>query len=677
MGLKGINPIEQHVEKIVVGIFGAACLGVLGWQLLSKPSTVKVGKNDVSMQDAYNKVAEEARRVDAKLKAPSPEGLPAGPEEAIRQLSAFDQKYRGPVAPASTLAAGLDQPFVIGGAGSGVAVGAAQVAEVAFAATSRPTAASFMGSVDPGEITQHPEIAKVLPEKAPFDKAGVSIEATFNGKALREALSADPDGAGPIIAVPRNWWESGTQILGVVLERQTLKGDGTWGESERVQHMPGRLNLIAEPEKMTTAVALKEATRIATEQAGLVRRPPFYATFMGEQWAPPTEREKFEATAGENERTIASLKRQNEEAARRIKALQSSLGNVPGGGGGGGSPPPGRPGGGGGGGLGGGPPGGGGGAPPGGDADERRRRGIQEQIKRLEEQVARRNQQLVDLGEKVEGVSEAASTVPSPKAAVEAPLLDNTATRVWTHDVFAERGKTYRYRVSLALTNPYFGHRASMVEAQADKLGKAALVFTPASDWSDAVTVDPETYLFFTSANGDDSTTGRAASTAAEVYTFAWGRWRRGVTQAEPGDVIAAEIKTPDLAKFIAAQPAATPDAPPPADAPPPGRAPGGRGVAGGGATPAPPPTPGANPTPGIPAGEKIPMITSKFSTNLLMIGVNRVVRDDAGKAQTAEQVVLRDPTGRLFVRLPEADKADQAYARVRASAERDRKSVV
>ncbi|MBY0260822.1 MAG: hypothetical protein K2Q20_00660, partial [Phycisphaerales bacterium] len=59
MRLKGINPLEQHAEKAFLGLFLVAGLGVLAWQFVGKENTVKVGKDDVRLADAYAKVDEE------------------------------------------------------------------------------------------------------------------------------------------------------------------------------------------------------------------------------------------------------------------------------------------------------------------------------------------------------------------------------------------------------------------------------------------------------------------------------------------------------------------------------------------------------------------------------------------------------------------------------------------
>ena len=64
MRLKGINPVEQNIEKVFAGVFVVAILGVLAMQFIGKPNRVKVGKDEVGLDEAYVQVAAEARKTD-------------------------------------------------------------------------------------------------------------------------------------------------------------------------------------------------------------------------------------------------------------------------------------------------------------------------------------------------------------------------------------------------------------------------------------------------------------------------------------------------------------------------------------------------------------------------------------------------------------------------------------
>lgn len=685
MRLKGINPLEQHAEKAFLGLFLVAGLGVLAWQFVGKENTVKVGKDDVRLADAYAKVDEERKRTDIRIRQASPDGLPPiDAAVAVKQLADFEAKYRGPVAPAPALAAALDK----GGLGlkgeSPVARDLVALAEVQAPAPALPTAGAYMAAIDPTEA-KDPEVAAVLPPAAPMDKAWVSVESVFDGAALRTALGADPDGDGPIRAMPKNWWDGSVFVLAVQMERQALKPDGTWTDAEPVKAMPGRA-VVGDLDKLNTATQIKEASRWSAERADEVRRPDFYAIQVGDTWAPPSERERRLGEEGDKAQRVKTKYQQRGEKIRQRDALAKQLqgvGGAPAGGGGGGGRPGGGPG------AGGRPnppvpPGPGGGGQP----DDPRKRSLQASIDRLNGEIAKLESELRDLGEKVGDPAQAGGAgnpaqAPKP-GAIEAALLDNAGMRVWAHDVFVERGKTYRYRVRLALNNPYFGHGAAMLPAQA-ALASKGVWYTPTSEWSAPVCVDPETYLFFTSATPDDPGT-RIASARAEVYQFRWGYWRKGQATLEPGDSVSTEVRVPDLSKVVMEQPAADPAMAPgggggrPGGLPPPPRGlPGGPGGPAGGRDPAPGAGAGGDPAAGNQGGPgrapkpvAVPMVGVAVTDPTLMLGVTTAQAVDTdGKPRNVQQVYLREPSGQVVVRVPELERQEATYRRVADSAER------
>jgi hypothetical protein len=682
MRLKGISPIEQHAEKAFLGLFLVAGLGVLAWQFVGQESTVKVGKDEVRLADAYARIDEERKRTDARIRAAAPEGMPSLENAAaLQQLAEFETRYRGPVSPAPQLAVALDRagPTVTGSSVSPRDL--VQLNEVVAPAPGAPVAGAYMAAIDPGEARADPAVAAVLPAEAPFDKGWVSVETSFDGTALRAALGTDPDSDGPIRAIPKNWWDSGMSIFAVLMERQTLRPDGSWSAPEPVKPMPGRPSLADQLDGLNTAVRIKDVARWSNEQAGAVRRPDFYAIQVGESWAPPTERDQRLAEQGDKESRVRTLMAQRADKIRRRDAIARELQSLGGGGTSPGPRPPGGPGGGGGGAGAPGRPGGGGGgaAPPpsggGNTANESRRRSLQGTLDRLNREIAQHEADLRDLGQNVGDPNQPAPVVPvqGGRAPAGEPVLDTQSLRIWAHDVHVQRGATYRYRVRLALNNPYFGHAAAMLPAQAPLAAKGVM-YTPFSDWSEPVQVDPETYLFFTSASEDD-TGARAATAKAEVYQFRWGFWRRGQAVLEPGDSVLTDIRVPDMSK-MPAEPVPGADPVPAPGAGRPGAAPGGAGRPGGR-----PDGPGGRPDapadPVVPPGQRprpvnVPMIGVPVSDPTILLGVGSMPEVDADGRQVAvQQIYLRDPGGQVVVRVPDDERSSSAYQRVSSSADR------
>jgi hypothetical protein len=670
MRLKGINVFEQHLEKVVAGIFALALLGVLALQFLTGPTTVKVGTNDVQIADAYAKIAAQAQTTDAQMHNAPQVPAPADVDKLFKPIEGFQESLTKSVAPNPQLAASLDKapayPWKQGGGNQGPTD--ASFAEVAFPAPTHAMAAPNMSTVATFEASV-PEVAKILPPAQPYDKASVTVEAVVSGPDIKKALEADPDGDGPIRALPRNWWEGGTYILAVELHRQTLKPDGTWSAPEKVPGMPGRAVLVDKLDQLNDAESLKNAAKLATDQAELVRRTPYYDVSIGDRWIAPGDRAAEEAKGIDKAERIKFLKGDVKLKDAVIKTLTEQISKI-------GSTPSGPGGGGGGGGRQGGGRGGGPAAPPSSappstapSSDEVKRKVLQKKLDQAKEDRAKDIAELRSLGEKVEGEpDQPVQTDQTPKTAKGEPaLLDNPSVRIWAHDVFVERGKTYRYQISVALTNPYFGHSAAMIPAQAEKLAKSGIMRSAPSEWTDPVTVDRETYVFFTSATEDEPVNGANAKARAEIFQFKWGYWRRGAGELEPGDRVAAEIKMPDYSKIMQA---AAPNAPAQPAGPGPGGGPGGRGRApggdGGGGGGAP------NPTATPPA--EVPRVTVDVATKELVVGVGH----GPGKPPSpkASEVFVREDDGQVRIIQPDAEKADSVYIRVNKSAERGEKEL-
>jgi hypothetical protein len=682
MAIKGINPFEQHIEKIVVAIAAAAFLGVLSMQFLGKPNSVKIGtsKDDVPIDKAYDVVEKKAREVEGKITSVDPAVVvPPGTKGVLED---FRSKQKGSVAPHPQLAAALDRPrAIIGGVLANGKPGEVQNARYASftpGAPAKPIAATYIATIHPLEVQQAPELAKLLPPPpAPPDKASISVESTFNGKGLADLLTADPDGDGPASALPSHWWQGGVQILGVGLERQELNPDGTWTQGSPVPPMPGRFDMKAEIEKNIAAGgSLKSGLDDAAKLAPKIRRQPYYAVLFGEEWVPPSEATAQYAAGGAGD-AKAQLHHERDQKNREIqqrqaerKALDSGDERPP--------PPPKSPGG---------PSGKSGGPgretpPPGGsdrktDEKSKRIKTLDTRIEKLFDDRAKIDAKLAELGEKLPDAAPGAGpAVKTAATAAEPALLDSDSIRIWSHDVTVERGKTYRYRIHVFINNPIYGHIAGLLPEQAD-LAKPLALRSADSEWSDAVTVDDQSYYFITSAQEQDPVT-KGPKAAAEVYVFNWGYWRKGSVTLDPGDALTVDVKLPDFDKALAAaaKPRADPDHP--ADVIPPPRQPEGPGGGGGGKNVR-PPTPGVPPPPEEPIDPTVPRPAEpvtfkqvKIENDALLLDVanTAAIGEEGLRSQKAEpQAYLRDTAGRIVTRIPEQDRKKDIYMRVSRSA--------
>jgi hypothetical protein len=642
MRLKGVNPLEQHVEKIVVSIVAVVVLGIVTWQVVGPRSTVKIGAKDVTLDQAYAQIEQRAREAQARMTRAEPPALKA-PE--LTEFAAFERSMASGVSRAPRLAWTPDYrgPRIGPDEGAGAA-GALRVAAVSVPPASTPIAAVVMGSIHPDEIVD--SLRPFLPPKPPYDLATVSVEATFDGTALAKALRHDPDGPGPVQPMPEFWWSSAFDILAVELQRQELRPDGTWSDPVAVAPMPNRTDVLTELKASLTPAKVKDLARFASENADLVRRPPFYAMLFGEDWVPPSEAQKVGGPASGSAVEISQWRSRYDAATKEEAAAESALQAL---------------------------------------TDEPKNAVARRNLERRRD-TARKNKadaaaRLAELGHPVDGSPAAPRTIAVKK---DGPLLLEPAIRLWSHDVTVSRGKTYRYRLSVILPNPAYGRGAALAPEMAD-LAKSPVLRSADSPWSEPVRVPDNTYWFITSAQ--DAATGGLGGThaSAEVFAFFAGYWRRGVVGLEPGDAVAGTVRIPDIERLLALRDAGSPSpglgggeggyVPPP---PPPT---GGGGKGGGAVAPGagggredrrqPPPVSGGAQEPTEPMTFKqLPVTSDAFLLDVAAIPV-AAQQGLAGldRATVQFQAVLRDSDGRIAVRIPERERSSREYLAVSESA--------
>ncbi len=346
MKLKGINPFEQHVEKIIIGGCGVAFVGALAWQFFFSETDVKVGKDSVPVSRAFEPAEKEAKNKLAAMDDPSPKNLPELPKIDLGGDLKMGQKLALPAVAGTTVAMGRTP-----GLGSIIVDGGPPTTQCTFAiakvpAPAAPYALAFRNTVSPVEKLRSAELAKLLPTEQPFDKAAVSVEAEFDGKALFASLLADPDGdAGPLCGTLPNWVLEGGQggiplveVVGVQMERRTVrKGDGSIPSSDEVVPIgviPGRADPVAywkqHAESGGSIPPLLDEAREAMEE---IQRPPYLETIAGVEWSAPREmaQELLPQAGGDNGAQIAAIKREIKRIDRKIadlSALRTELDRV-------------------------------------------------------------------------------------------------------------------------------------------------------------------------------------------------------------------------------------------------------------------------------------------------------------------------------------------------------------
>ncbi|MBL8887403.1 MAG: hypothetical protein JNK16_12145 [Phycisphaerales bacterium] len=629
MKLKGINPIEQHVEKVVIVLAILVLLAVIAQQFLTSPNEVKIGSDTVPPAQAYEPVKKAAAVLKGKLESQSP-ALPEGFEAAGKDMkSEFDKLVKGGIAPRPR----------IGPLGPAVALGATSVkvtdalfAEVVLPQPAPAVAASFWSTISADETAAYPELAALLPKEQPFDHPFVSVESSIDIKAFVDSLLADPDGAGALEAMPQGWWRESIEAVVVEVEREQMKSDGSWDKGVVLPAMLGRhLFIVGWNESVKSTGDMQSQLINARQQSSEILRPAFYKTLGTQEWVPPSAaatRAKAGVDPGilvakqaDLEKVRADLKTKREELDKLPKdepkkpeppktPEKPAPGAAP-------APAP-KP-----------AP-----APPVvNNAAERNRltrqiTGLETRERLLTEEIAKINPQAV-----------ADPAAPAAAAPVVTSLLAQDSVKFWVHDATAQPGERYRYRLRVGVNNPLFGRQALLQQPQ-QNLAAASIIKSPWSEWSNTVDVDRAEYFFVTSATPDNDL--GAARASVELYKFYFGHYRKQTAGMNIGDPLSGNINLP---KNLAGAPTAPAAAAPGAAAPAPGAE-----------------APAAAAQPPFVAPDNIRVTLD----GVILLDISPV--PNAGGTPTFV-AVLRDINGNVIVRSPEKDRESPLYKRVDASA--------
>jgi len=690
MGQRRISWFEQNVEKVVMGIVGVALVGVVGLQAIHQPNKVKVGAGEpVQPWEAHKPVERNAQDLLGKVRTPNPPEAPKVTENLANEL---DKKFKAGIVPSSKMASLGAAPKIDKTEGPS-AVGTEKIAELKVNAPTNVIGAAHPATIHPLEQVWHSDLAAVLPAQQPFDKVGVSVEATFNGVALVDALESDPDGDGSIQPIPLGLWQDAmtksilVDIVQVEMERELVRpapgSRETAGTKVTIGSMLGRPDMRKVwTDSVRTRADFEAGLTQVRAMSEQIQRPAYYALIAGLAWEEPKEtRDRW--MAGNDPALINKLKSELAGAREQLKVAQDELDRlpVPGAQPAGRDNPPPPPPRGGAGNRGGGRSGPGTGsgrqAPQPKDQDPATLRlNAQNKVNTLKGKVATLERRLGKLG--VDVAQPATPDQPEATAPVLA-LHENDEVKLWAHDMTATPGAAYRYRMRVVVNNPLFG--ANLVESQ-KALGANSLLAGEFSEWSDVVEVDDLSDFFIISASESNPPASIQPSSNAQLFVYYYGKWRQANVGVNPGDVFAAEINVPEYPIFNLAElrekfPAdkgvpGQPEMPgmgqPQVDPRRPGRL-------------AQPPAPAPGALPDAAKGQQdvatIEGVSSTMGPKTLAAGVaslfldaQRLVMPGTDLNNRQREVVaaiLRDPNGQVVARNPEAEKSSSSYRRITA----------
>jgi len=657
---KRINPIERHGEKLFFLLTLAVLLVVLVKQFATGGMSVKVGPKDgLSIGQGYDEIAVRAERLEGQIK--SNELDAKAPTEAPSVIELVQAAIPGaqPIALAPIPLGLPDSPGGSGGAyNDSTTVGQdVRYAMPAPTAPATPLVKRYAGAIDPATVSTTPGLGSYVGAVQPFDLHAITVATKFDASALRDSFSRDPDGDGPILPIPGHWWRGQLILLDVEIWRQEIYPGGENGPETLIDPLPGVVSVRAQLEDPD--MPMPEILKAAEDAPREIARPDFYPVIAGEVWSPPAPPIVYSKAEAEAIRRRAEIARIDEEITTHEQDLdelqqsgrpnqrsqrgarESGFGDTVAG-------------------VGGGRGGGRGRTRPSGrndaaanaakrarEAKERREKMIEGQIDDLKSERQEHVAWLTEQGFKVDDDHQ---DDPGLDLVKETPgtLKESDAINVWGSDISVEPGATYRYRIRLVYGNPFFGRENVINADQRAALSGPRVIRSGFSPWSDAVTMDESNYYYLTRVSGQSSALGGAPSRVvyAEVYTFFYGFWRKADVRLRPGDPIVGEFELPALETFEFA-------------------------LDGDGRF---------NPK----SLAKIPVDSTleKFLSSILLDvrPSARVQRDSLKGGRAGDPVyeaVLLDESGRLAVRDPSMDRANERRKHMKTSAEQGETAVV
>lgn len=588
MKTKGITIVERHGEKAVVGVFALLALGVVAWQFVGAGNRVTIENNQkVEPDRAFDSITRKAQQVAGQIADPNPaSGIPETVPDAAEIV-----RYR---VEQGLLRADGPLPVALGLSVTEEEVSIPDDARFAAVDVPAPTgvaAAQYIVTLNPLAVADSEALASVAPSSQPFDLRAVSVQASFPAAEFRANLEADPDGAGPLSPLPRTFWLNRTAILDIRLERQRVNADGSTGPVERVAPSPRAESFASAVSPGMSPGEFQTLAREARTRIGAVTQPPFPPTISGDLWAPPAQMgpgaavtqnadmARLQAQLATRERDRADLERRLE-----IATTEQARNNL-----------------------------------------NTRLAANQSEIDRLEARIVELDAQLAA----DEQASAASPTTGLPEARNIETAQD---IAIVAHDLTARPGETYRYRLSVGVTNPFFPWSANLQDDQRD-LAEEPVLFTEATEWSSPVQIAPQAQVFFTRAAGgqDAAAVGgyRVGDASAEIFGLYYGFWRSASSRLAPGDTLSARIPLPEgLQTFVIETPEG-----------------------------------------GVPTVASREPAPTEFAVALDGAMLVDVIERSAGAARPEFIAVVRLPDGRLVLRDPDADQADPALDRARRSA--------
>ncbi len=569
MKMKNVSFVEKHVEKVVLCVGVLFLLAVIWfYAAFAQKIEVKVGNQTTvaSPGQIERLVQQETDDLARRLQNATP------PDQLVNMqvppyADELKTKITAPVTsiarlPAPLGATGLDRTILgVGGQGLDVAV---KYNVPKLPALEKPVArADFAVLAEIDQPRMRAAWLKLLNQEAPGDFRYVSVASAFDMGEWQKSLR---QGGQP--RIPEEWWRGQLLVTEVTLERQTLDPvTGKWGQTKTLPRIPTQAGYAANQSTLPPENVNNLLTRMRARQP-MILRPRLEPITFDRPWFPPSiDPDALTPRQREQAREVLRVMRGIEEQIERQIigggeiADDEDVFTAPGASA---APSPMTQ------------PGGfseefGTGAMPQGmtggsgpsldfnitlnptDSSETQ---LDELQKRLNLVLEGKDLAAVDAAAAASATTAATTptgptgtrdmrqlatggtrptTTTTPGSAAAAAPREVGKLQIVVHDVTVQPGSTYRYRLKVGVYNPLFRKAGVAAEQRKELFDQLALVAS-ATDWTDAIAVDPEKRFFLVSASPEQR------ESRWEVWRIHRGRWINQDFRVRPGDPIGAVI---------------------------------------------------------------------------------------------------------------------------------------
>lgn len=496
---KGTSVWEQYIEYAVL-LVAIAVMGWFAWGAFGSKIEVREGKHVVSSTTVDAELLRAAKALESKLRDGSPSPLTI--EQPAPLGSAFENQLAGAISPNSRVEFPTVDMMGDVDSGQGVQSELRMYVVPAIDAPSEIRTRQWFGTIAESEMNDVESLSDSV-SGPPHDTTWVQVAAKFNMDSVVESFASSSDG---LDSIPTQWYENGADVFDIQIERQERQGE-TWSDAEVVSVLLGKLSFREQLAEGDVDALERDAivSKLRSGDQEQIITPDFYqlkgakpkGLHTPELWE-GEEIVEDDSPEGKLQKDIEKIEKKISRQAKKIAKTEERIEEEKKGGGGA-------------------PLGGGGGGRGGGSS----------KLASLQKRLARENDQLAELFEEKEALEAELETLRAESNATEEVIMTGDVW-VWAHDVTVDPGKTYRYRMTLQLANPFFGHKPSLYQEQ-KQLAQSVTIPSTVSPWTTEVKVEESKQWFVVDSKMSDEGISPSPSdrghVTVESFAFSDGEW--------------------------------------------------------------------------------------------------------------------------------------------------------